>query len=64
MAFQAASWASTRENVEAVFVDYNDLVAAPERNLEQVRSLIDTDVDPRELASIVDPNLYRNRANK
>ncbi len=58
------AWAARSDNVEAVFVDYNELISAPEPSLEQVRSLVGSNADAQEMAAIIDPALYRNRTER
>lgn len=58
---RAETWARSAPNVEAAFVDYNDLVSDPRGTLETLRSLFGHELDLEAMASVVDPALYRNR---
>jgi len=57
----AERWAETSSNVEAIFVDYNELLTDPTRSLTELQTLLGDDLDLDAMAGIVEPGLYRNR---
>jgi hypothetical protein len=59
-------WLESQPNVEAVFVDYNDMLVNPTAAVDQLRHFLDPAVVGRSLDwdatdAVVDPGLYRNR---
>ena len=56
-------WQEKEPGVEIVFVDYSDLLADPDSQLEKVKSLIGIDLDCNEMKKSIDKKLYRNKAS-
>ena len=49
-------------NFKALFVDYTNVIEDPLREAGRIRQFLgDYDLDLEKMASVVDPNLYRNR---
>lgn len=51
-----------RDDVEALFVNYNDILDAPEKIVLAVQKFLDVEeFDRQKMIEVVDKNLYRNR---
>lgn len=55
-------WLNGQEGVEYIEVDFNELVNDPEPVVSRVISFLDVNLDEEAMVSVVDPELYRNRA--
>lgn len=56
-------WLMQQPNMEAIYLNYNDIVASPEESLERVRRFLDLPLDPEGMLAAIDPSLYRHRAD-
>jgi len=51
-----------RKDIDCLFVNYNQILKNPEKNIKQIRDFIkELDVDLDKMAECVDQTLYRNR---
>ena len=50
-----------RADFEVLYISYNRLLTAPERQLERLAAFLG-DVDVEAMAEVIEPGLYRNRA--
>lgn len=53
-----------REDIEFITVRYNDVLRNPRKEIERVDNFLGKKLDLDEAIKAIDPNLYRNRANK
>ncbi|HEY83756.1 MAG TPA: sulfotransferase [Chloroflexi bacterium] len=54
-------WAHRQNNVEFLYVSYNDLLANPRPQVERVNQFLGDKLDMEKMVEVVDPNLYRQR---
>ena len=52
-----------RADVDVLYVSYNRLLTAPERQLERLVGFLGGEVDAAAMADVIEPGLYRNRAD-
>ena len=55
-------WFMRQPHMEAIFLNYNDVVISPEEHLEQVRQFLGLPLDLDRMVAAIDRGLYRNRA--
>jgi hypothetical protein len=58
------AWMDARPNVAYLSVDYNRMLADPRPTLERVNAFLGGGLDVAAMAAVVDPALYRNRAQE
>jgi hypothetical protein len=51
-----------RPNFEALYVDYRDVLQRPEEQARRINGFLGGALDVERMAEVVDPDLYRNRA--
>ena len=56
------TWMRAQSNFSVLYVDYNEMLASPEPFAHQVNQFLGGRLDEKKMATVVDPNLYRNRA--
>jgi hypothetical protein len=54
-------WLSKQPHIRVLRVNYNDLLADPEPQVERVNAFLGGRMDTVQMARSVDPSLYRNR---
>ncbi len=59
---QATAYLDNKPNFRILNVDYNDLVREPLQQVERLRSFLDLDTPPEALATAIEQDLWRNRA--
>lgn len=57
-------WLARRENVEVVYVDYNELLENPEPHIRAVNDFLGGGLDARAMAFAIDKSLYRQREGR
>jgi hypothetical protein len=55
------SWLATQQNMEILFMNYNDIVENPEKGIEEINRFFGNRLSTDRMISIVDKSLYRNR---
>jgi len=55
------AWLDSQTKFSIVYLDYNQLLIDPQKYAGQVNEFLGNDLDPLAMASVVDPNLYRQR---
>ncbi len=58
---EVESWISRQENMEVLYVDYNEMLLDPLENIRRLKRFLGDDLDEERMAGVVDPSLYRNR---
>ena len=58
---QVMSWIAERPEMEVLYVHYSDVLAEPVKQAERVNRFLDNALDVYKMASVVEPNLYRQR---
>ena len=58
---EVESWISRQENMEVLYVDYNEMLLDPIENIRRLKRFLGDDLDEERMAGVVDPSLYRNR---
>lgn len=54
-------WLAAQANFSVLYLDYNEMLADPEKYTAQVNEFLGGVLEPRDMAGIVDANLYRQR---
>jgi hypothetical protein len=55
-------WCETQGNVKVLYVQYNDILDRPKRNIMKIIDFLGGDMDREKMLAVVDAKLYRNRA--
>ncbi|MEC8796507.1 MAG: sulfotransferase family protein, partial [Pseudomonadota bacterium] len=55
-------WAEVQGNIQIMYADYRRMVDEPEEMSRHIAEFLGQDLDIPAMASVVDPDLYRNRA--
>ena len=55
------AWLSGQQNVEVLYVDYNDMLRKPQENVLILNGFLDNILDTDRMIKVVDNSLYRNR---
>lgn len=56
------AWLAEKDWIQTLSLSYNELLCRPEENFNKVADLLDNIVDPKAMAQVVDPSLYRERS--
>lgn len=56
-------WVENRENIEVLYINYNDVVDNPYEISQIVNRFLDNGLDVKKVAKVVDQSLYRNRVD-
>jgi hypothetical protein len=59
---KTTAWLQAQPNFETLFVDYNRLLADPQPQTHAVNRFLGGALDEERMATVVNPDLYRNRA--
>lgn len=59
---QVTAYLKNKPNFRVLYVDYNQMMETPEREIARLRDFLDLDASVEELASVIEQDLYRNRA--
>jgi len=54
-------WAEKQENIEILYVNYNDVIENSLENAEIVNRFLHSSLDVKKMVEVVDNSLYRNR---
>ncbi|MCP4422575.1 MAG: sulfotransferase [Chloroflexi bacterium] len=57
-------WMAARPNVSVIYIHYSDMLANPVPQVAQINEFLGGNMNTQAMASVVDPNLYRNRKNR
>ena len=60
---QIKRWLETQDNMDVLYVSYNDIIESPRENTEIVNQFLGNRLDVERMVKIVDKSLYRNRTN-
>ena len=55
-------WAEVQGNIRIMYADYRRMIDEPEEMSRHIAEFLEQDLDIQAMASVVDPDLYRNRA--
>ncbi|MBL7161227.1 MAG: sulfotransferase [Anaerolineales bacterium] len=58
---QVEDWMKQQSNLRYIDVDYNNLLDAPQPQIEQINRFLGIELDEAAMAAVVDPELYRQR---
>ncbi len=59
---KTAAWLHAQPNFQTLWVDYNQLLADPQPQIQAVNRFLGGALDEAKMADVVNPDLYRNRA--
>ena len=48
-------------NLDAVYINHKDVINQPEKEALKIIEFLNIDVDPKEIASVIDKKLYRTK---
>ncbi|MEC4686293.1 MAG: sulfotransferase domain-containing protein [Nitrospirota bacterium] len=54
-------WFSGQQNIEVLYVDYNDMLRKPQENIRILNEFLNNILDTDRMIKVVDDSLYRNR---
>lgn len=54
-------WLAAQPNFAVLYVNYSDLLTAPEPQVERIEAFFDGTLDAAAMIEVIDPTLYRNR---
>lgn len=54
-------WVQSQSNFKILEVNYNDMLADPQRHLKDANAFLDSVLDTQAMSAVIDPALYRNR---
>ncbi len=54
-------WLEKQSNFEVAFINYNDMLENPARNVAKIKSFLGESMDDAKMLAVVDPQLYRQR---
>ena len=59
---QIRRWLSEQPNVDVLFVNHHEVIAEPAKIADEVNQFLGNTLDTNKMATVVDPNLHRQRA--
>jgi hypothetical protein len=59
---QVEGWLAGQSNIRSVNIDYNRMLESPDEELRRLVAFIDQPLDYAAMKSVIDPDLYRQRA--
>ncbi|RMD50647.1 MAG: sulfotransferase family protein [Candidatus Thermofonsia bacterium] len=61
---QIEAWLAEQPNFETLYVHYSDVLADPKAQVDRVAAFLGGNLNIQAMGEVVDPNLYRNRADE
>jgi len=58
---QVEQWLKEQPNISVLYVHYSDILADPEPQVTRINAFLGGQLDVMQMATVIDPNLYRNR---
>ncbi len=58
---QVEQWLQKQPNMSVLYVHYSDILSDPQPQITRINEFLGGQLDSRQMATVVDPNLYRNR---
>jgi hypothetical protein len=58
---KTAAWLAVQPNMQAIYINYNDMLKDPSPSLKRVNQFLDGKLNLKEMAGVIDKNLYRQR---
>lgn len=55
---------NSSDNMEVIYLSYNDIMNDPKGNIRQLYYFFDKSLKPKKMLSVIDEDLYRNRATE
>ncbi len=59
---QVDKWVQDHDNFKILYVDYNEIMNDPKPSVTAINEFLGGDLDTDKMMAVVDPSLYRNRA--
>lgn len=56
-------WVENQPNISLLYVHYSDMLSEPVPQIKRVNEFLNGRLNEDAMANVIDPNLYRNRAN-
>jgi hypothetical protein len=61
---QVEHWLTQQPHMRVLYVNYNELIAEPAKQIQRVDSFLDQRLDTNAMTLAIDPTLYRQRSTK
>ena len=61
--FTFRRWAEVQKNIRIFYADYRQIIDDPEAAMGEIAAFLESDLDIKAMAEVVNPDLYRNRAS-
>ena len=58
---QVEQWLQEQPNISVLYVHYSDILSDPQPQIMRINEFLGGQLDTGQMASVVDPDLYRNR---
>jgi hypothetical protein len=58
---KVTSWLESQPHFSVLYINYNDLIASPSRQIDRVASFFNDRLDREAMTAVIDPDLYRQR---
>ena len=58
---QVTAWIAAQPNIDVLYVNYNEVIADPSRNAQQISEFLGSTLDAGKMAGVIDLSLYRQR---
>ena len=60
--YKTYRWLEQQTNIDVLYVSYNDLIAEPLKETEEVNRFLGVNFNAEEMAGVIDKELYRNKS--
>lgn len=60
---KVSSWLSQQNNIQTLFISYNDIIANPRKYVEDINYFLGGNLNINAMMGIIDQNLYRERGS-
>jgi len=61
---EVTSWLTNKANMDVIYINYNETISDPQTQAELIDDFLGGGLNIKEMVSVVDENLYRNRKNQ
>ena len=61
---EITKWLNEKPNMEVLYINYNQTIKDPQTQAEKIEDFLGKSLNIKEMVTVVDENLYRNRKNQ
>lgn len=61
---EVTNWIASKPNMEVIYINYNETINDPQTQAEMVDDFVGGGLSIKEMVSVIDKNLYRNKKNQ